>query len=153
MERMRKRLSTVAVTVVVVLAVGYWAADNNVVFGPTVHVRNETASLAWVELDGLNDDGDDKMSVPAWKSGMCPSGSWTWHHHGVPAAAGNGTVVRLAEPGSATTVPLTQFADGAPLFVRIDSSGVVRTGEPVPDDPPGCASYTIRDGWSWHFGE
>lgn len=140
MSKTRRRLVSIGVVVAMVLAIGYWAADNHLVFGPTVFIRNETASLAWVDVAGWNDDGDDKIRVPSWQPGMCASGSWTWHHHGVPAAAGNATVVMFA----GGLEPLTPFLDGQPLYVRVDASGTVHTGEPVPADAPGCAPYSLR---------
>jgi len=79
---------------------------------------------------------------------MCATGSWIWHHHGIPGSAGNATALIFHDSASTITVPYTPFTDGAPLYVRIDSSGVVHTGEPVPDDAPGCASYAIRNAWS-----
>jgi hypothetical protein len=146
----RTRRTRIVLASVIVLATAYWAADNHVVFGPKVSVRNETASVAFVDVVGY---GDDKLSVPPWQAGMCNTASWTWHHHGDPQAAGNGTALMSAEPGSTTYEPLTQFAADRPLYLRIDATGAVRTGEPVPDDAPGCTQYSVRSGWSWFRGQ
>ena len=148
MTRVRTRLMLAAPIAVVVLAVGYWAADSHALFGPTIHLRNEMASPAFVIVAGDRYDGDDKMSVPAWKAGMCATGTWTWHHTGNPTAAGGTTVF----PSSATEITLTPLSGGDSLYVRIDSTGAVHTGESVPDNGPGCAGYAISDGWVWWSG-
>jgi hypothetical protein len=153
MPRARGRLTKIVLIAVAVLCSSYWVADNHLVIGPTINVRNETAFTAFVDLVGYDDDGDDKVSVPPWKPGMCETATWAWHHHGDPAAAGNGTAVMSAEPGSTTEVRLTQFADGQPLYVRIDATGTVHAGESVPVDPVGCAQYSVRSGWSWVMGQ
>ena len=150
---MRGRLLKIAVIAVVVLAAGWWVADNHLVFGPTIRVRNETASPAFLTVAGYYGDDEDLMTVPPWKPGVCATASWTWHHHGSPAAAGNGTAAFWLAPGSSTTVTLTPLEDGKPPYVRIDATGAVHTGEPVPDEAPGCAQYTVRNGWRWSEGD
>ena len=150
---MARTITTVAAVAAVVLALSYWATSNNVLTGPTVYIRNETGALAWIDVVGLNDDGTDKMSVPPWRTGLCATTAWTWHHHGVPAAAGNGTAAFLAGPSATTTESLTHFADGGPLFARIDSGGAVHTGEPLPQAAAGCTQYSVRAGWSSSLGE
>ena len=149
---MRRRLVAGVAITAAVLALGcYCAFDQHALFGPTIYLRNETGSTAYVVIAGDQGDEDD-VQVPAWTTGLCATGLWTWHHVGTPAWAGNITAAWLADPSSASSdaVPLTKIDRGAPLYVRIDPAGVIRLGEPIPEDAPGCAPYVVRTLWESH---
>lgn len=82
------RLGKGVMAIAIVAFAGYWATDNHVFWGPTIHIRNETPYVAWLEISGYDHDGTDYLSVPAVKPGMCATATWTWHHHGNPSGAG-----------------------------------------------------------------
>ena len=69
---------------------------------------------------------------------MCSTGVWKMGAGNKPQAAG------LATPGTMLLVGFpVSFPHGGPYYARVDSSGVIHAGEPVPADPDGCSPYLI----------
>jgi hypothetical protein len=73
------------------------------------------------------------VAVPPWTEGTCSSGGWSLGLGNRPLDAS-----LAAQSQSKMTFP-----QGGPYYVRVDSSGVMHLGEPVPTDPVGCKVYVL----------
>jgi hypothetical protein len=124
-----------AIILGVIAVMAFFVAQTGVLNPPTVHVRNESSVDVNVVVEG--NPGSHGVSVvlrvPPWTEGTCATGS-------LSMGTGNRPVQAYLE--SQSQPPMT-FPQGGPYYVRVDQSGVIHVGEPVPTDPVGCTIYPI----------
>ena len=118
-----------------IAAIALFVSQTGVLNPPTLYVRNE--SQTGVNLLVQGNPGSHSVSVvlrvPAWTDGTCATGRWSM-------GTGNRPVQASLDGGSQ---PAITFPPNGPYYVRVDASGVLHVGEPVPTDPVGCTVYPV----------
>jgi hypothetical protein len=131
----RAQIGRTAIVLGVLAALAFFVSQTGVLNPSVVHIRNESSTAVNVAIEGNPGSATSKVVivVPPWTEGTCPTGSWT-------IGAGNRPVGANLDP---QVQPAATFPQGGPYYVRVDASGVIHVGEPVPTDPVGCKVYSV----------
>jgi hypothetical protein len=131
----KAQIGRTAIFLGVIAAGAFFVSQTGVLNSPSVYVRNESS----VEVDVIvqGNPGSNSFSVvlkvPPWTEGTCATGSWSM-------GMGNRPVEAYLDPQSQ---PAMTFPQGGPYYVRVDLSGLMHVGEPVPANPVGCTVYPV----------
>jgi hypothetical protein len=134
----RAQIIGVAIIAAVIGAIGFWMVTSGALSNPVVHLRNESAGDVNIGILGSNGFGDFSLVIPPWTDGMCATAQWGTGGGNKPESAA------FVSGLETTSVPLA-FPVGGPYYVRVDASGAMHTGEPVPEDQADCAIYPLHD--------
>lgn len=130
----RAQIARTAIVLGVIAAIALFVAGTGVLNTPTVYFRNESSIEANVVIQGNPGSygANVDLTVPSWTEGTCATGSWSMGPGNRPQQA------HLAEQEHTMTFP-----PGGPYYVRVDVSGAMHVGEPVPTDSVGCKTYLV----------
>ncbi len=131
----RAQIGRTLIILGVIAAGALFVSQTGVLNSPTVYVRNESsAEVVVVVRENPGSHGVSiVLRVPPWTAGTCATGK-------LSVGLGNRPVEAHLDPQSQPTMTFPQ--DG-PYYVRVDPSGAMHLGEPVPADPVDCAVYRI----------
>jgi hypothetical protein len=131
----RAQIGRTAIILGILAAAAFFVSQTGVLKPPTVYVRNESSVEVDVTIQGNPGSSTSTvvLVVPSWTAGTCPTGSWSM-------STGNRPVGAYLAAQSQTTMT---FPQGGPYYVRVDASGGLHVGEPVPTDPVGCKVYVV----------
>jgi hypothetical protein len=119
----------------ILVAIAFFVSQTGVLKSPTVYMRNESSVEVDVVVQGNAGSSTSTVvvAVPPWTEGTCSTGGWSMGPGNRPLDA-----YLAAQSQSKMTFP-----QGGPYYVRVDSSGVMHLGEPVPTDPASCKVYVV----------
>ena len=131
----KAQIGRTAVILGVIAVIAFFVFQTGVLNSPAVYVRNESSVDVDVVVQGNpgSHSANVVLMVPPWTEGTCATGSWSM-------GIGNRPQQAYLDPQSQT--PMT-FPPGGPYYVRVDASGAMHVGEPVPTDPVGCKDYLV----------
>jgi hypothetical protein len=123
-----------AIVLGVIAAIALFVVGTGVLNSPTVYFRNESSIEVdvVVQVNPGSYGANVVLTVPPWTEGTCATGSWSMGIGNRPQQA------YLVMQGHTMTFP-----PGGPYYVRVDASGAMHLGEPVPTDPVGCKVYLV----------
>jgi hypothetical protein len=119
----------------ILAAIAFFVSQTGVLKPPTVYMRNESSVEVDVVVQGNPGSSTSTVvvAVPPWTEGTCSTGGWSM-------GLGNRPVDAYL---AARSQPTMTFPQDGPYYVRVDASGVLHVGEPVPTDPVGCKVYIV----------
>jgi len=146
-----------AIVLAIVAGIGFVVVQSGVLNNPTIYLRNESDSTVTIILTNLGLPSPGSMpagtdiiavshplkdqlgilSVPTWTEGECPTSAFSAGMGFQPTGAGFIDPAAWLNPPTSWTV----FPPGGPYYVRVDRSGVLDVGEPLPSAPAGCSIY------------
>ena len=131
----KAQIKRTLIIVAILAAMAFFVFQTGVLKSTTVYVRNESSVEVDVVIQGTPGSSTSSvvLAVPAWSEGTCSSGGWS-------IGLGNRPVSAYLTPQGQPTMT---FPQGGPYYVRVDASGVMHLGEPVPTDPVGCKVYLV----------
>lgn len=131
----KAQIGRTAIIVGILAAIAFFVSQTGVLKSATVYVRNESSVEVDVVVQGNPGSSTTTvvLAVPPWTEGTCPKGGWSMGTGNRPVQA------YLASQSQ----PTMTFPQGGPYYVRVDASGVMHVGEPVPTDPVGCKVYLV----------
>jgi hypothetical protein len=131
----RAQIARTSIIVGILAAIAFFVYQTGVLKPPTVYVRNESSVEVDVVVHGNPGSSTStvELAVPPWTEGICTTGGWSM-------GPGNRPVDSYLAPQSQPTMT---FPEGGPYYIRVDASGVMHLGEPVPTDPVGCKVYLV----------
>jgi hypothetical protein len=131
----KAQIGRIAIIVGILAAIAFFVSQAGVLKSPMLYVRNESATEVDVVVQGNPGSSTSivVLAVPPWTEGTCATGGWSMSPGNRPVDA------YLASQRQ----PTMTFPQGGPYYVRVDASGVMHVGEPVPADPVGCKVYNV----------
>jgi hypothetical protein len=131
----RAQIARTSIIVGILASIAFFIYQTGVLKSPAVHVRNESSVEVNVVVQGNPGSATSTvvLTVPPWTEETCPTGGWSM-------GPGSRPVHAYLAPQSQPTMT---FPQGGPYYIRVDASGVMHLGEPVPTDPVGCKVYLV----------
>jgi hypothetical protein len=131
----KAQIARTSIIVGILAAIAFFVYQTGVLKSPAVHVRNESSVEVNVVVQGNPGSATSTvvLTVPPWTEETCPTGGWSM-------GPGSRPVHAYLAPQSQPTMT---FPQGGPYYIRVDASGVMHLGEPVPTDPVGCKVYLV----------
>jgi hypothetical protein len=131
----KAQIARTLIIVGILAAMAFFVFQTGVLKSTIVYVRNESSAEVDVVIQGNPGSSTSSvvLEVPPWSEGTCSTGDWSM-------GLGNRPVSAYQAPQSQPTMT---FPQGGPYYVRVDASGVMHLGEPVPTDPVGCKVYVV----------
>jgi hypothetical protein len=131
----KAQIARTSIIVGILAAIAFFVYQTGVLKSPAVHVRNESSVEVNVVVQGNPGSATSTvvLTVPPWTEGTCSTGGWSM-------GPGSRPVHAYLAPQSQPTMT---FPQGGPYYIRVDASGVMHLGEPVPTDPVGCKVYLV----------
>jgi hypothetical protein len=131
----KAQIARTSIIVGILAAIAFFVYQTGVLKSPAMHVRNESSVEVNVVVQGNPGSATSTvvLTVPPWTEETCPTGGWSM-------GPGSRPVHAYLAPQSQPTMT---FPQGGPYYIRVDASGVMHLGEPVPTDPVGCKVYLV----------
>jgi hypothetical protein len=131
----RAQIARTSIIVGILASIAFFIYQTGVLKSPAVYVRNESSVEVDVVVQGNPGSSTFTvvLTVPTWTEGTCSTGGWSM-------GPGSRPVHAYLAPQSQPTMT---FPQGGPYYIRVDASGVMHLGEPVPTDPVGCKVYLV----------
>lgn len=80
----------------------------------------------------------EQVDLLPWAAGECSTLSWAMQPGNIPEQV---TVVPGVQPGVLESAAAATIGPAGQLYIRIDTTGLLHAGEPLPADAPSCAAY------------